>query len=283
MKIAKLLLVIIILTLIILGYSCKEKDPQDNPPTNDQVLKAVQDYSIASKLFSDSFSESDKAAKNSDEQIDNHNQGQKDGYPIITITPFDAVTWPKNITVDYGNTNYLCQDGRYRRGKILIETTGFYRQAGTVITVTFDNYYQNDHKVEGTQVITNNGRGEDGFLSYTVNINEGRITTPEDKVITFNESSVRKWIEGEETILQHCDDVYEITGTQNGISSNQITYTLTVIEALNVQVCCRWIRGGILNLDIEGLPTISVNYGDNTCNATATVTINGTEYPIIMQ
>ncbi|MEJ5268551.1 MAG: hypothetical protein WHW07_12205 [Bacteroidales bacterium] len=283
MKITNLILILIIATLIILGYSCKEKDPQNNPPTNEQVLKAVQDYSIASKLFSDAFSESDKAAKNSDDQIDNHNQGQKEGYPIITITPFDAVTWPKNITVDYGNTNYLCQDGRYRRGKILIGTTGFYRQAGTVITVTFDNYYQNDHKVEGTQVITNNGRGEDGFLSYTVNINQGRITTPEDKVIIFNESTVRKWIEGEETLLQHCDDVYEIIGSQSGISSNQITYTLTVIEALNVQVCCRWIRGGILNLDIEGLPTISVNYGNNTCDATATVTINGTENPIIMQ
>ncbi|MDD3685272.1 MAG: hypothetical protein PHE56_00760 [Bacteroidales bacterium] len=67
------------------------------------------------------------------------------------------------------------------------------------------------------------------------------------------------------------------------MSSDSITYTLTVQNRLDVLVCCRYIRGGILDVDMEGLATITVNYGDGTCDENATVSINNTEYPIVMQ
>lgn len=284
MKKLKTIIVAITVLLIIYGISCKKDDDNNNQtPTNEQVVKAIQDYALASKIFSDAFAQSDDAARKSDDRIDNNTQGQKDSYPIITITPFDAVTWPKNITVDFGETNYLCQDGRLRRGKIMLNTTGFYRQEGTVITITFDNYYQNNHKVEGTQIITNLGRNTENHLHYSVEINEGKITTPDNKVINFEENTTRTWIEGEETFFAPCDDVYNISGTQNGTSSNGINYTLSTATPLNVQACCKWIRGGILNVDIEGLETISINYGDNSCDQNAVVIINNIEYPIIME
>jgi len=268
--------------LAIFAFSCKEPVENDPPPTTEETLAALTEYSIVNKLYADAFSETDDAAKYTDDQIESGKKSTKEGYPTITIEPFDAVTWPKTVTVDYGPTNYLCQDGRYRRGVINFETTGFYHTEGTVITITFDNYYQNNYKVDGTQVVTNTGRNSEEHLVYTVVITDGVVTAPDSKVINYEESTSREWVDGESTILDVCDDNYFITGNQNGMSSDSIVYTLTVQTRLDVLVCCHYIRGGILDVDMEGLATISINYGDGTCDENAVVTILGTEYPIVM-
>ncbi len=269
--------------LAIFAFSCKEPVVNDPPPTTEETIKTLSEYSLVNKLFADAFSETDDAAKYSDEQIDGNKNGTKEGYPEITITPLDATTWPKNVTIDYGTTNFLCQDGRYRRGVINFETIGFYRNPGTVVTITFNNYYQNNHKVEGTQIVTNSGRNSADNLVYTVVINDGKVTTPQNDIIYYEENTSREWVGGESTITDVCDDNYYITGTQNGMSSDSIEYTLTVQNRLDIMVCCHYIRGGILDVDMEGLATISVNYGDGTCDENAIVTILGTEYPIVMQ
>jgi hypothetical protein len=278
----KYLILLVIAVLGIVMFSCKEPEEVETPPTTEEALNALTEYALVNKLYADAFSETDDAAKHTDEQIDGAKNGTKDTYPEITITPFDAVTWPKNVTVNYGPTNFLCQDGRQRRGTINFETTGFYREEGTVVTITFDNYYQNDHKVEGTQVVTNTGRNADNNYVYTVEITDGVVTTPQNKVINYEESTTREWAEGEPTILDVCDDVYYVTGTQNGVSSDSIAYQLTVQQQLDVKVCCEWIRGGILDVDIEGLSTITINYGDGTCDNDAVISIMGAEYPIEM-
>lgn len=281
----KLFILLMITALAVAMFSCKEPavDPIDTPPTNEQVLNVLTEYALVNKLYSDAFTETDDAARYTDEQIDGAKNGAKEGFPIITITPFDATTWPKDVTVNYGTTNYLCQDGRYRKGIINFETTGFYREPGTVITITFSDYYQNDHKVEGTQIVTNTGRNTDNNFVYTVEINDGVITTPEDKVIQYEENTSREWAEGEETITEVCDDIYFVTGSQNGISSDSIEYVLTIQEKLNVKVCCQWIRAGLLDVDIEDLSTMTINYGVGECDNEAVVSILGVDYPIVME
>lgn len=269
--------------MAIFAFSCKEPVVNDPPPTTVETRQALTEYALVSKLFSDAFTQTDDAAKYSDKQIDGGNKGTRATYPIITIEPFDAVTWPKDITIDFGTVNFLCQDGRYRRGIINFETTGFYRDAGTIVTITFNNYYQNDYKVEGTQIVTNKGRNGDNNLYYTVVINNGVVTAPDSKIIHFEENTTREWVAGESTLVDICDDNYYITGNQSGLSSDSIAYTLTVVNRLDVLACCKWIRGGILNVDMEGLATISIIYGDGTCDENAIINILGTEYPIVMQ
>lgn len=255
---------------------------REKPPTPEETVRAMQEYIMVAKIFSDSFDEASDAGKESDEQLEGK-KGPKSDFPIITIEPFDLVTWPKTITADYGTTNYLCLDGRYRRGKIVITASDFYRNEGAEYVVNFENYYQNDHKVEGTQTVTNSGRNNDGFLVYGVVITNGKITTPESKVVYFNQNSTRTWTEGESTVIQPCDDVYLIAGTQDGVSSDSIHYTITVPEDLNVLVCCKWVRSGILNINIEELPTISIDYGETNCDNQATISFGGNTYPVNME
>lgn len=253
-----------------------------NPPTPEQAVRVMQEYILVSGLFSDSFDESSSAAKESDNQLDGR-KGTKSDFPIITIEPFDLVTWPKTITANYGTTNFLCTDGRYRRGSIIITASDFYRNEGATYTVNFDNYYQNEYKLEGTQTVSNSGRNTDGFLVYTVAITNGKITTPDSKIVYFNQNSTRTWTEGEATTVQPCDDVYLIAGIQDGISSDSISYTITTPEPLNVLVCCKWVRSGILNINIEDFPTISIDYGETNCDNQASISFGGTTYPVTME
>ncbi len=272
-------LIFLIAALTVLSACTVEKQ---NPPTPEETLRAMQEYILVSGMFSDAFEESNDAAKDSDNQLSGKEYG-KNGFPVVSIEPFDLTTWPKTITADYGNSNYLCIDGRYRRGKIIITGSDFYQNEGSEYTVNFDDYFQNDHKLEGTQTIINQGRNTDEFLVYDVVVSNGKITTPDAKIIYFEQNSSRTWIEGEGTIFQPCDDVYLIDGTQNGISSDSINYTITVAQSLNVLICCKWIRSGILNINIEQLPVIGIDYGETQCDNQATVSFGGTSYPVVMQ
>ncbi|HOY37942.1 MAG: hypothetical protein KBB11_01580 [Bacteroidales bacterium] len=271
---------ILLLLLLWLLAGCNFE--RNNPPTAEQTVQAMREYVIAAGIFSDSFEESDNAARDADNQLGSLKQF-KTGFPVITIEPFDQHTWPKTITVDWGSENYLCQDNRYRRGKIIIMASDYYRNENSVLTINFDNFYQNNHKVEGNETVTNTGRNTDGFIVHTVVVSNGKITTPENKYIYFTQNSERTWIEGESTITEPCDDVYLIAGCQTGISSDSIHYEINVEESLNALVCCKWFRSGLLHVTIEDLPLIEIDYGETDCNNQAVVSFNGVDYPIEMQ
>ncbi len=281
----KLLIILSSLVFLMLALSCEKEENDNNftqPPTNQEAVDALAEYALINKLFADAANETNAAAIDADNQLQG-TEGNDKSFPIIIITPLDLETWPKTVVVNYGETNVLCNDSTYRRGILNFVTTGWHHDVGTEITLTFDDYYQNDYKVEGTQVITNLGRNDVNNLRYSVDITEGVVTTPDDKVINYEENTIREWFAGEDTPFIVCDDIWLVEGNQNGISSDQITYSLEVIERLRVQVCCKWITQGVLNVNIQGLPTLSIDYGEGGCNPSAVVSILGMEYPIVME
>jgi hypothetical protein len=274
------------LILIFIGlffFSACEFD-KDTPPTTDEVVIALSDYALASKIFSDSFNSADDAAKEADQQLSGE-KSSKNTYPIINVSPFDLETWPKIIILDYGDENYLCIDGRYRRGIINIEISDFYQNELCEMDITYDNFYQNNNKVDGYVKIINLGENDNNNLVYSVNVTDGTITTPEGLQIFFEQATTREWTAGRSTPFEPCDDVYLIEGQQSGTSSNEIDYVLTTEEALDVLICCKWIRNGLLDVDIEGLSTITIDYsyGTGGCDNQASVIIGGNSYPIIME
>ncbi|MEA1874935.1 MAG: hypothetical protein U9N51_10995 [Bacteroidota bacterium] len=290
MKFKLLFVYFIAFSLAAFMFSACEKDDDQNDTqiTNEQALQVISDYAMAQNMFAEATDEADNAARVSDDSLENNkgNKAVKDGaYPEISITPFDLETWPKTIRVDYGPTNMLCEDGRNRRGIINIVATDFYRNSGSELTTTFEDFYQNDHKVDGTRICTNNGENTAGNLTYSLIVNDGHITTPDNKHIYYEESTEREWIAGEETLLNPWDDNYLITGNQSGVSSDSIEYQLNVhvADPLDVLVECKWVRAGLLDLDIEDFPTITINYGDGTCDHQAIATINDVEYPFVME
>lgn len=198
---------------------------------------------------------------------------------VITL---DTTTFPYELTIDFGEENCLCKDGRYRRGKILVTFTGRYRHPGTVITTGFDNYFVNDNQVDGTKVVTNMGPNEDGHPYFTVVVT-GVIHLNNDRgTLSWNASKTRTWIEGY-TTWRIRDDVYLIDGEATGIRPNGNTWEREIINPLRVELDCRWIVSGTMEIRPEGLPLRILDFGDGECDNIATVLVNGVTYTIYLR
>jgi len=245
-------------------------------------LKAAEDMALAETLFSDAFKQVAGAGQATADSLKAYNELLA-GCGSLSITPFDTTTWPKTVTLDFGNANCVGDDGRTRRGKIIGSFTHWFRSAGTVVTINFDDYFVNDHEILGTKTITNNGPNTANHLVYSISFLDCRIVKPNNGgTIHWSTTRQHEWMEGENTFTPY-DDVWNVRGSATGSSSDGTDFSLNIVQDLNVKYGCRWIRSGILDMDIEGLNTITVNYGTGTCDANAVLTYDGTDYPFVMQ
>ncbi len=264
------------ISLVYIGCKKKEVD-------NDQ--RSTADNSTAENAFNDVFKQVDNAAKETSAAGAKETmQLDSGGCATVTITPSDSISWPKTLTIDFGSTNCLCTDGRYRRGKLIANLTGKYRDLGTVITVTLDQYYVNDNHIEGSKTITNLGHvgtyGNGNNLKYSVVVANGKVTLAAgSNTIYWNSTRTREWIEGENTAWPlWTDDVYIIDGSASGTDLNGNTFTVTIINPLRVALNCKWIESGTIEVTPEGLATRTVDFGSGDCDDQANVTINGYTY-----
>jgi hypothetical protein len=285
MKTLKITLGIALLTAGISTFTSCEKSRLNKATTTSE------DNNLAEVGFNDVLKVTEDALK--EEDLEGRAPGAfaqlYSGCATVTVTPADTITWPKTITVDFGTANCTGSDLRTRRGKIIITATGFYREAGTVLTITTDNYYVNDYKVEGTKTITNNGRNTGGNLSYSVVVAGGKITTPDGDIIEWESTRTREWIEGESTtFLSHglsgiLDDVYSITGNANGTNREGRDFTANITSPLRVELDCRWITQGTVEVQPEDLKLRTVDFGAGSCDNEATITIDNRTYTIYMR
>ncbi len=180
------------------------------------------------------------------------------------------------LTLDFGPTNCLCADGRYRRGKIIAEFSGPYRQAGAVVTINYTNYFVNDNQHLGTRTITNLGAG-----SFDLNVQNASIIFANNGGTT-SWSSQRRYTRtagfGTRTIL---DDAYSITGSLTGTNRRLVTYSATIKTPLIKKFtpgCARHFTAGTIEITSSKASTLLLNYdpsGTAACDNIASVTVNG--------
>ena len=195
---------------------------------------------------------------------------------------YDAAT--RTLTLDFGPTNCLCADGRYRRGQIMAVFSGPYRQAGAVITINRTNYFVNDNQHLGTRVITNLGGG-----SFDLSVQNASIIFANGGGTTAW-SSQRRYTRtagfGTPSIL---DDVYSITGSLTGTNRRSVTYTATIQQPLIKKFavgCARHFVAGTIEITNDKANSMLINYdpsGTAACDNIATVTLNGHTYTIYLK
>lgn len=187
---------------------------------------------------------------------------------------YDAAT--RTLTLDFGPTNCLCADGRYRRGQLTAVFSGPYRQAGAVVTINRTNYFVNDNQHLGTRVITNLGGG-----SFDLSVQNASIIFANGGGTTAW-SSQRRYTRtagfGTATIL---DDAYSITGSLTGTNRRGVSYTATIQQPLIKKFalgCARHFVAGTIELTNSNSKAMLINYdpsGTAACDNIATVTVNG--------
>ena len=246
-----------LMAVSLLFTSCKRTSDTDTDTSS------AEDQSQGEMIYDQVYKQVDESA--------NTKGLQKGGYPVITV---DSLVTPKTMRIYYGDSNYLCNDGSYRRGTILVSWTGRYRAQGTVISIGFSDFYQNDNKVEGTKTVTNNGRNAAGLLNFSIVVN-GKITCADGRTHTWNSNRTRTWISGETTLISS-DDVYEISGNTNGVNRNGLSYNATITKNLKVDLSCEWrITSGIIEITPEGKSMRTIDFGNGACDRLITVSMNG--------
>jgi hypothetical protein len=237
---------------------------------------------MAESYYNDVTTLVDAAAYNGANMTFRTTEEQRVFTNCVTIT-IDTVSVPRTITIDFGNSNCMCIDQRNRRGKILATYTGKYKDSGTVINITFDNYFVNDNQVKGTKTVTNKGKNASGNLVYEVAVNGQLVKAGGDATITWISARQREWKAGASTPLNILDDVYSITGSANGTNASGKAYAITINQALVRKMSCRWFESGLLTLVPEGLEGITLDYGNTGCDNKAVVTIANKSYDIVLQ
>ncbi|WP_372752675.1 hypothetical protein [Mariniflexile sp.] len=240
------------------------------------AVETLNEFVIVNKVFQDAGNNSGDAVFSAQVKATptKINESKTNG-PDITVTPFDLTTFPKTIVIDYGD-GILCEDGITRKGiATILSVNNWYGVPGSEHTTTFTNYYHNDYKVEGTHKVVNLGENNDGDLQYSVSIENGKITTSTGKTISYTENSTRTWVAGSSTPLNIWDDEYTLNGTQTGVSSKGVSYSITTEESLHFVLKPRNIKSGILDITVGSIDDIKMNF------TTSTITILGKEFPIL--
>lgn len=259
--------------LWLISLNACNRNHQNNKDTDTSI---ASDNAFSEAIYNDALNMADEA---SNLQTGDNLSNYKTASNCATIT-HDTTTNPKTITIDFGNTYCLCNDGKYRKGIVLISYTGHYKDSGSVRTITFNQYFVNNHQVLGSKTVSNMGYNTNGQTFFNIVVN-GLIIKSTGDSVSWNQNRVRTWIAGENTSAK-IDDVYEITGSGSGTRANGNTYTVTITQPLVRALACQWIQSGEISIQPVGGNTRVLNFGNGTCDDQATVSINGTTYTITL-
>jgi hypothetical protein len=268
--------------LVAMFAGCK-KDKTETVADEDKDVQTSQDGSLAEGTFNDVNNIASQAVESG--TLTTYRL-RKDAASLLsscaTLDIHDTAGHGA-IYVNFGSTPCLCVDGRYRKGIINIAYTGHYRDSGSVITITFDNYYvgktQTDlYKVMGTKSVVNNGHNASGNLVYNINVN-GSLMNTSGQTMTWNSPRQREWTAGEGTTTW-LDDQYMISGSASGTGFNGTSFNLMITQPLHIDFSCHWIKEGKFDFTPGTRATRHFNYGNGACDNIATVTINSVTYTI---
>ena len=178
----------------------------------------------------------------------------------------------KNVIIDYGE-GCTMRNENILSGKIILDITFNLGELKATVSSSFDNFYFNGKKVEGTVI-----------KSHTISsgIPEANIST-DIKIIWEDESFVtvsgerkRVWIDGFSN-MDFGDNVFLVSGSWTVTKKDGTVRVVTTVEPLRREMSCRYIVSGIVKIEQDD-KEITVDYGNGDCNDLANALINGNEF-----
>lgn len=220
--------------------------------------------------------------------------GRVTACPDVTVVRLNApAPFPVKIILDYG-AGCTGNDGHLRRGKVITIYTGRLLVPGSVATTTFDGFYFDSTKVEGTHKITNistpvTANTPPVDRKFKVEVINGKLTKPSGNFIEWSSIKEIVQIEGLGTIIP-LDDIFKITGAANGRVKRGnliVLWQSTITEPLFKRFNCRWIvKGRVRTIRANtntNSPWVAVlDFGAGNCDNQAVITINGVSHQITL-
>jgi hypothetical protein len=255
-----------------------------------ETIVSAEDNSTAENEFTSLFDVADDFSSN-----DRRTRAGNTILPSGAVVTFQDSSYTDGdgveATIDFGPVKTtvpkarICQDGRFRAGKIHIKSNRryFLDSAEIVITVSdSDKYFAGSDGVSLTQ------------LTGTVKIKRVDATTLKIDVLdarAINDKGIVAW-QSSRTITKLVDagagilgDQFQITGQASGVNRNSENFTVNIDVPLLKKVemgCARtFVKGKITLSNTSTGKTISIDYdpyNNQACDLFAKATINGKEY-----
>lgn len=276
------------LTGAVVISSCKKDNansPQD--PDLNEAVDVAQSNEVSSQAFDDVFNIS--MGVQASDAGDDIGIGTGEGILYkpgsgaadlgehcftVTVVPKGKNVWPKTATIDFGK-GCTGQDGKVRKGKIVMIFTKPIFMQGAKVSTTFDGYQVDSFALQGTCIVTNTSTDDHyGFRREVVN---GKLTNTNTGFWRKYESvHTHKQIEGMATPFNPMDDVYKVTGNSKGGNSNGRTWMREITTPVIRKMNCKWRGAGIITIHWNQKPdAATLDYGDGSCDNQATLTYKG--------
>jgi uncharacterized Ntn-hydrolase superfamily protein len=166
-----------------------------------------------------------------------------------------------------------------------VHYTGHYKDAGSIHTITYDNYIVNGNQLTGSKTVTNMGMNNAGNYYYNIEVNDtlwSGVIANNTGYRSWTSNRVRTWVSGYNTV-QRSDDSYDITGSATVRRMNGHTFTVNISSALRLAVGCPWMEQGTVQVTPQSGNNVRIiDFGNGNCDSEATLTINGNTYHITL-
>ncbi len=259
-------------------FSCSK---DDGSKMSEDDLALAQDEAYADALFE----EVDNTVLSEITLLDNNlyvDGGTKstlcDVCRTITVDHPDTTRFPKVITIDYGEGCMMVfnDDTITLKGQIIITITDRWYKPGAQHIVTFQDFYINDVKIEGTRTITNMGLNDKMHLELGIKLEQGKIIFNDTAWMTREAEHVREWI----IHLNPLKDSVLVTGVASGINVLGESYERLITEPLVLVHCpdydWRWvIVDGTIQITNSERGTSTIEYSGSECDGKIEVSKDG--------
>lgn len=239
--------------------SCQKQEPLE-----ESGVEAANDASYTETVFDDVFSTLDIATLYLEKTA-----GTKvvaDTCPLIIIS---GAEYPKSLTIDFG-TGCVGLDNVSRSGKIIITVSAPRAEVGSTRSITFENYYFNGVKLEGTKSVVNLGLNNNSNIVMGVSLTGGKVILPGGSFVSLEFNREREYLAGFNTYY-FWDDECLITGSATGTGLDGRSFKLNITSALHWKAVCRFVVSGTIKFEVEGIEPFSLDYGDGECDNVATL------------
>ncbi len=260
---------------------CKKDDTTSNPSTEiETTFELSRSGAIADNFTEDAYDLLTEAV------VDNELMGARVQGPAstlnnlscaaVTVTPLQG--FPKTILIDFGS-GCTSANGVFRSGKITVVLSDSLRHPGSTSVMTFDNYFVNGFKKEGTVTWTNTSTPTE--RSWDRVVTNGKITEPGGNFWLHSGTRHVVHTVGFNTPLNLHDDEFLITGNSTVTNAAGRTRTNTIQDPLHKRAACENIDRGSVRIDGPNHFAI-LDFGNGGCDRMATISINGNPPRTIM-
>lgn len=266
MKTIKLTLGIALFLLI--GTLACNKDQN----TDEDISQSA--FEVEANMYSEELEKSADAVtfEKSNSGINGPFNGDSSNCATVSISYPDGGSFPKVITIDYGEENCEVRPNLFKRGQIIITLTDSIINLNAQRIVSFDEFFINDHAVTGLKTLTNLGDNAEGHMVFDINnsfsIGDWSRQATGSKV----------WIEGFNTMVFN-DNIFLLMGSSSTTRPNEIVINRTITSALRIDRSCGYITEGIVSIQWNGNSAM-IDYGDGSCDDIAIISRNGQEFEI---